>query len=124
MNAIKTDDAPKAIGPYSQAVSYNDLVFLSGQIPINPRTGKIEATTIEAQTDQVLKNILAVLKAAGTDLSKVVKCTVFLSNMEDFAAFNQVYATYFGDVPPARSTVQVARLPRDVKIEIDAIAHK
>ena len=124
MNAIKTDDAPKAIGPYSQAVSYNDLVFLSGQIPINPRTGKIEATTIEAQTDQVLKNLLAVLKAAGTDLSKVVKCTVFLSNMEDFAAFNQVYATYFGDVPPARSTVQVARLPRDVKIEIDAIAHK
>ena len=124
MNAIKTDDAPKAIGPYSQAVSYNDLVFLSGQIPINPRTGKIDATTIEAQTDQVLKNLLAVLKAAGTDLSKVVKCTVFLSNMEDFAAFNQVYATYFGDVPPARSTVQVARLPRDVKIEIDAIAHK
>lgn len=123
MNAVKTEDAPKAIGPYSQAVSFDNLVFLSGQIPINPKTGTVEATTIEAQTDQVMKNVQAVLKAAGSQLSKVVKCTVFLSDMNDFAAFNQVYATYFGSVPPARSTVQVARLPRDVKIEIDAIAY-
>lgn len=123
MNAVKTEDAPKAIGPYSQAVSFDNLVFLSGQIPINPKTGAVEATTIGAQTDQVMKNVQAVLKAAGSELSKVVKCTVFLSDMNDFAAFNQVYATYFGNIPPARSTVQVARLPRDVKIEIDAIAH-
>ena len=124
MIATKTEDAPKALGPYSQAVSIDNLVFLSGQIPTNPKTGTIEATTIEAQTDQVMKNLQAVLKAAGTEFSKVVKCTVFLSNMDDFVAFNKVYATYFGNVPPARSTVQVARLPRDAKIEIDAIAYK
>ncbi|MDG6921999.1 MAG: RidA family protein [Nitrososphaerota archaeon] len=122
MNVVKTEDAPKAIGPYSQAVSHNDLLFLSGQIPINPKTGNVEATTIEAQTEQVMKNLGAVLKAGGSDFSKVLRCTVFLADMNDFAAFNKVYGTYFGDVPPSRSTVQVARLPRDVKIEVDAIA--
>lgn len=124
MQAVRTEDAPKAIGPYTQAVSFNDLIFVSGQIPINPKSGNVEATTIEAQTDQVMKNLKAILTASGSDLSKVLKCTVFLSDMSDFAAFNKVYGTYFGEVPPARSTVQVARLPRDVKVEVDAIAHR
>ncbi len=124
MQSVKSEDAPKAIGPYSQATSYKDLLFLSGQIPLNPKTGNVEATSIETQTDQVMKNLQAVLSAGGSDLSKVLRCTVFLSDMNDFAAFNKVYGTYFGDVPPSRSTVQVARLPRDVKIEIDAIAYR
>ena len=124
MQSVKSDGAPKAIGPYSQATSYNNLLFLSGQIPLNPKTGNIEVASIEAQTDQVMKNLQAVLSAAGSDLSKVLKCTVYLSDMNDFVAFNKVYGTYFGEVPPSRSTVQVARLPRDVKIEIDAIAYR
>lgn len=122
MKQVKTEEAPKTIGPYSQAVSTEELVFLSGQIPINPKTGNIEATTIEAQTEQVMKNLKAVLWASGSDLSHVLKCTVFLQDMNDFAAFNQIYGSYFDEVPPARSTVQAARLPRDAKVEIDAIA--
>jgi 2-iminobutanoate/2-iminopropanoate deaminase len=124
MHQIKTDDAPKAIGPYSQGVVMGDLLFLSGQIPINPSSGSIEATSIEGQTEQVMKNLQAVLRAYGSDFSKVLKCTVFLTDIGDFAAFNKVYGSFFGETPPARSTVQVSKLPRDSKIEIDVIAHK
>lgn len=124
MEAIKTNDAPKAIGPYSQAIACNDMIFVSGQIAINPATGNIEGSTIEEQTERVLKNLEAILAAAGSNIAKTVKCTVFLSDMNDFAPFNSVYAKRFGETPPARSTVQAARLPRDVKIEIDAIAFR
>lgn len=124
MEAIKTNDAPKAIGPYSQAIACNDMIFVSGQIAINPATGNIEGSTIEEQTERVLKNLEAILTAAGSNIAKTVKCTVFLSDMNDFAPFNSVYAKRFGETPPARSTVQAARLPRDVKIEIDAIAFR
>jgi 2-iminobutanoate/2-iminopropanoate deaminase len=123
MQAVNSEDAPKAIGPYSQAIKLGDLVFLSGQIPINPKTGNVEATTIEEQTNQVMRNLQAVLLAAGSNLSMTLKCTVFLSDLNDFASFNKVYGSYFGNTPPARSTVQVARLPRDVKLEIELIAH-
>ncbi len=121
---IRSEDAPKAIGPYSQAISSGTLVFLSGQIPLNPKSGNIEGKTIEEQTEQVLNNLKAVLSAAGTDLSHVVRCTVFLTDLSEFGAFNKVYGTFFALNPPARSTVQVAKLPRDSKIEIDAIAAK
>jgi 2-iminobutanoate/2-iminopropanoate deaminase len=124
MQSIKADDAPKAIGPYSQAVAYKDLIFLSGQIPINPETGNVNAITIEAQTEQVMKNLRAVLIAAGSDLTKVLKCTVYLVDLQDFTKFNLVYGSYFSGLPPARSTVQVTKLPRDSKLEIDAIAYR
>jgi 2-iminobutanoate/2-iminopropanoate deaminase len=124
MQSIKSEDAPKAIGPYSQAVAYKDLLFLSGQIPINPRSGGIESATIEGQTRQVMENIQSILVAAGSDLTRVIKCTVFLSNLEEFAAFNTVYGEYFGSAPPARSTVQVAKLPRDAKVEIEVVAYR
>lgn len=123
MLAIKTEKAPKAIGPYSQATAFENLIFLSGQIPIDPTTGNLDATTIEGQTEQVMKNLEAVLLAAGSGLSKVLKCTVFLVDMNDFSSFNKVYGSYFGEVPPARSTVQVVKLPKDAKIEIEVIAH-
>ena len=124
MQSIRTDDAPKAIGPYSQAIAYRDLLFLSGQIPINPQSGNIEATTIEGQTEQVMRNLRAVLVSAGSDLSRVLKCTVFLTDLKDFAAFNTEYGKHFGDMPPARSTVQVAKLPKDAKVEIEVIAYR
>lgn len=124
MQSIKSNEAPQAIGPYSQAIAFNDLLFLSGQIAIDPKTGVIESTTIESQTRQVMNNILAILASAGSDFSRVLKCTVYLSDMQDFAAFNAVYAEFFGDMPPARSTVQVSRLPRDSKLEIDVIAYR
>jgi len=124
MESIKSPDAPDAIGPYSQAISYKDLVFLSGQIPINPKTGNIEATTIEGQTEQVMKNLQAVLSAAGSGLSRALKCTVFLSDLKDFPAFNKTYEAFFNETPPARSTVQVSGLPRNAKIEIDMIASR
>ena len=124
MNVVTSEDAPKALGSYSQAISSGDLVFLSGQIPINPKSGKIEAKTIEEQTTQVLNNLKAVLFAAGTDLSHVVRCTIFLTDIAEFAAFNSAYGSFFPSSPPARTTVQVAKLPRDAKIEIDAIAVK
>lgn len=123
MQSIKTERAPKAIGPYSQATTFGNLIFLSGQIPLDPKTGNIEATTIEGQTEQVMKNLEAVLLTAGSDLSKALKCTVFLVDMNDFSSFNKVYGSYFGQFPPARSTVQVAKLPKDAKIEIDIIAY-
>ncbi|HMO80678.1 MAG TPA: RidA family protein [Pyrinomonadaceae bacterium] len=119
--AIDTADAPKAIGPYSQAIVANGFVFAAGQIGTDPKTGKL-VEGVEAQTEQVLKNIAAVLKASGSSLDDVVKATVFLADMNDFAKMNEVYAKYFKAPFPARSTVQVARLPRDAKIEIEVIA--
>jgi 2-iminobutanoate/2-iminopropanoate deaminase len=120
---ISTSDAPSAIGPYSQAIRVGDLLFVSGQIPIDPSTGKlIEQTDIKAQTHRVLQNLSAILRAAGGSTDNVVRTTVFLRNMSDFADMNSVYAEYFRTAPPARSTVEAARLPRDVAVEIDCIA--
>ena len=119
---IQTDNAPKAIGPYSQAIKANGFVYASGQIPLDPATMQIIEGGIREQTDRVMNNLSAVLKAAGSSLDQVVKTTVFLSDLGDFAEMNEVYGRYFGEVPPARSTVQVSRLPRDVRIEIDVVA--
>ena len=119
---IKTAEAPQAIGPYSQAVAAGGLVFVSGQIPIDPATGEFVAGDVAEQTGQVLRNVSKVLEAAGTGLERVVRTTVFLADMNDFAAMNEVYAGFFGAEPPARSTVQAARLPRDARVEIDVIA--
>ncbi len=119
---INTDTAPAALGPYSQAIAAGGFVYCAGQIPIDPATGEFVGTDIEAQTHQVLKNLVAVLAAAGSDLSKAVKTTVFLADMNDFQAMNAVYATYFAEPTPARSTVQVARLPRDARVEIEVVA--
>lgn len=121
MKTVYTKEAPEAIGPYSQAIVAGNLVFTSGQIPIDPATGAIEAVTIEAQTEQVCKNITAVLKAAGTSIDKVVKTVCFLSDMNDFAAFNAVYSKYFTS-KPARSCVAVKTLPKNVLVEVDTIA--
>jgi 2-iminobutanoate/2-iminopropanoate deaminase len=122
MEPIQTDQAPLAIGPYSQAIKANGLVFLSGQIPLVPETMQIVADDIQAQTERVLTNIAAVLEAAGSSLDKVVKTTVFLAEMNEFTAMNEVYARFFGAHRPARSTVEAARLPRDVRVEIEVIA--
>ena len=119
---VSTEAAPKAIGPYSQAVVANGFVFCSGQIPLDPATGQLVGDTIEAQTERVLQNLDAVLRAAGTDLAHAVRTTIFLQDLSDFAAVNAVYALRFPSDPPARATVQVSRLPRDVKVEIDLIA--
>jgi len=119
---IATDRAPQAIGPYSQAVRAGNLVFASGQIPIDPATGEFVAGGIAEQTEQVLRNLAAVFEAAGLSLNQVVKTTVFLLDMNDFAAMNEVYGRFFGQQPPARATVQAARLPRDARVEIEAIA--
>lgn len=119
---ISTPEAPKAIGPYSQAIRAGSLLFLSGQIPLDPESGSIVEGDITAQTERVLQNIVAVLKAAGASFANVVRTTVFLADMSEFAAMNAVYAKFVADPPPARSTVQVARLPRDVRVEIDVIA--
>jgi len=122
MNRIQTDNAPAAIGPYSQAIVANGMCYASGQIPMDPATGELTGGDVAAQTNVALTNLRAVLQAAGTDLQHVVKCTVFLKNMDDFAAMNAVYARHMGDARPARAAVEVARLPRDVDVEIDAIA--
>lgn len=122
METIHTDNAPLAIGPYSQAIKTNGFVFLSGQIPLVPETMQIVEGDVQAQTERVFANIAAVLSAAGSALDKVVKTTVFLADMNDFTAMNEVYARYFGDHRPARSTVEAARLPRDVRVEIEVIA--
>jgi 2-iminobutanoate/2-iminopropanoate deaminase len=119
---VSTSDAPQAIGPYSQAVVANGLVFASGQIPIDPATGAFVEGGIREQTEQVLRNVSKVLEAAGTNLGRVVRTTVFLADMNDFAAMNEVYGGFFTEEPPARSTVQAARLPRDARVEIDVIA--
>jgi len=118
---ISTEKAPAAIGPYSQAVRAGNLIFTAGQLGIDPGTGKL-AEGIEAQTRQALRNIAAILEAAGSSLSQVVKTTVFLKDLADFQAMNAVYAEYFSQSPPARSTVQAARLPKDALVEIEAIA--
>jgi 2-iminobutanoate/2-iminopropanoate deaminase len=119
---IHTDKAPAAVGPYSQAVRIGSLVFTAGQIPIDPATGKLVADDISVQTEQALKNLTAVLEAAGTSLANVVKCTVFLKDMGEFGAMNEVYGRFFSSNPPARSAVQAAALPLDVRVEIEAIA--
>lgn len=119
---ITTERAPQAIGPYSQAVRAGKLVFTSGQISLDPATGEFIAGGVREQTEQVLKNLSAVLKAAGAELDQVVKTTVFLADMNDFAAMNEVYGRFFTSKPPARATVQAARLPRDARVEIEAIA--
>ena len=119
---IATKDGPAAIGPYSQAIRANGLVFVSGQIALDPVTNTLVTGDVAFQTDRVLKNLSGILRAAGTSLEKVVRSTVFLKNMGDFAAMNEVYGSYFSVAPPARSTVEVARLPKDVLVEIDVIA--
>jgi 2-iminobutanoate/2-iminopropanoate deaminase len=119
---IATDNGPKAIGPYSQAIKANGLVFLSGQIALDPATQQLIEGDVSAQTERVLQNLTGILAAAGSSLAQVVKTTVFLKNMSDFAAMNEVYARHFSAEPPARSTVEAARLPKDVLVEIDVIA--
>ena len=123
MTTISTKNAPAAIGPYSQAIEINGLVFTSGQIAINPENGNIEATTIETQTEQVMKNLSAILEAAGTDMTKAVKTTCFLADMNDSSAFNEVYGKYF-TTKPARSCVAVKTLPKNVLCEVEVIAAK
>jgi 2-iminobutanoate/2-iminopropanoate deaminase len=118
---IATDRGPKAIGPYSQAIRANGFVFLSGQIPFDPATGQLVTGDVTAQTTRVLDNVKAIAEAAGSSLDKAVKATVFLKDMNDFAAMNEVYGKYFAHNPPARSTVEVARLPRDARVEIELI---
>jgi len=120
--AVETDNAPKAIGPYVQAIKANGFVYTAGQIPLDPKTGNIVGSDISAQTRQVLENLKAVLAASGSSLEQVVKATVFLKSMADFAAMNEVYAHYLGNAKPARSTVAVAELPRGALIEIDLVA--
>lgn len=123
MNIISTKNAPEAIGPYSQAIVTGSLIYTSGQIPINPASGKIEATDIAGQTEQAVKNLKAVLEAAGSSLEKVVKTTCFLQHIQDFATFNSVYEKYF-TVKPARSCVEVAALPKGALVEIEVVAEK
>ena len=123
MNVISTDKAPAAIGPYSQAIEVNGMVYTSGQIPVNPATGEIPEG-VEAQAKQAFSNIAALLAEAGSSIEKVVKTTVFIKNMEDFGKINAIYAYYFTGTFPARSCVEVARLPKDVLLEIEAIAIK
>ena len=122
IETIATENAPRALGPYSQALRAGGFIFCSGQIPIDPATGAVEAATVEEQTRQAVKNLASVLEKAGSSLAKVVKTTVFIKDMDDFAALNGVYAEMFGETKPARSCVEVARLPKDVKVEIECIA--
>jgi 2-iminobutanoate/2-iminopropanoate deaminase len=122
MRNVHTDRAPAAIGPYSQAIVANGFVFTAGQVPFDPTTMQLVDGDVAAQTEQVMRNLDAILREAGADLSSVVKTTVFLSDLEDFAAMNEVYGRWFGDHRPARSTVEVARLPRDAGVEIEVVA--
>jgi 2-iminobutanoate/2-iminopropanoate deaminase len=121
-NAVSTDAAPRAIGPYSQAVRAGSLVFVSGQIPLDPATGALVEGDIAVQTHRVFANLKAILEAAGTSLDHVVRATVYLADMNDFATVNEVYGRYFSSPAPARATVQAARLPKDARVEIDVIA--
>lgn len=120
--AVSTPGAPQAIGPYSQAIKAGIFLFVSGQIPLDPETGQMVEGDLAAQTHRVFKNLQAILEAAGTSLNRVVRATVYLADMNDFAAMNEVYATYFSSPAPARATVQAARLPKDARVEIDVIA--
>ena len=122
IRAVQTDDAPAAIGPYSQALVHAGLVFTAGQIPLDPATGDMVEGDVERQTEQVLRNLGAVLTAAGASFESVLKTTVFVADMNDFGAVNAVYGRFFGEHRPARSTVQAARLPRDARVEIEAVA--
>ena len=122
IQTISTDKAPKAIGPYSQAIKTRGFVFASGQIPIDPQTGQFVAGGIKEQTEQVLKNLSVVLEAAGSGLDRVVKTTVFLADIDEFASMNEVYAGFFQNEPPARATIQAAALPRNARVEIEVIA--
>lgn len=119
---IHTKNAPQAVGPYSQAIKANGFVFVSGQVAIDPATQQIIEGDVQVQTDRILRNVAQVLEAAGTSMAKVVRSGVFLKNMNDFAAMNEVYGKHFSSAPPARTTVEVARLPKDVLVEIDVIA--
>ena len=121
-DVIATKEGPQAIGPYSQAIRANGFIFVSGQVAIDPANQQFIAGDVAAQTDRAIKNLAGILKAAGSNLEKVVRATVFLKNMSDFAAMNEVYGKYFSSAPPARSTVEVARLPKDALVEIDVIA--
>lgn len=124
LHPVSTDNAPKAIGPYSQAVVTDNVVYTAGQVALDPTSGELVGTSVAEQTEQVLKNIAAVLAASGSSLGQVVKTTVYLADMADFAAMNEVYARHFGGHRPARSTVQAAGLPKGARVEIDAIAVK
>ena len=119
---ISTKDAPQAIGPYSQAIKANGFIFVSGQVAIDPATAEVISGDVAAQTDRVLRNLAEILQAGGSGLGKVVRCGVFLKSMNDFARMNEVYGKYFSSAPPARTTVEVSRLPKDVLVEIDVIA--
>ncbi|CAN5332117.1 RidA family protein [soil metagenome] len=121
LNPVHTDQAPAAIGPYSQAIVHGGLVFTAGQIALEPETGEMSLGDVAAQTERVMRNLSAVLEAAGSSLQRVVKTTVFLRDMNDFAAMNEVYGRFFGEHRPARSAVQAARLPRDAEVEIEAV---
>jgi 2-iminobutanoate/2-iminopropanoate deaminase len=121
---ISTDRAPAAIGPYSQAIRYGNLLFVSGQISLDPQSGEIVGEDIETQTGRVLENLKAIIEASDMELKHVLKCTCFLKNMEDFTTFNSLYSEYFSDILPARETVEVSRLPKDVLVEISAICGK
>ena len=122
LHAVSTDNAPKAIGPYSQAVVADNVVYTAGQVALDPTSGELVGTSVAEQTEQVLKNIAAVLAASGASLGQVVKTTVYLADMADFSAMNEVYARHFGGHRPARSTVQAAGLPKGARVEIDAVA--
>ena len=122
MKTVQTNNAPKAIGPYSQAIIINDIIYTSGQIPLNPKTMELESFDIVGQTNQVLENVKAILTEANTSLNNVIKTTIFIKDMNDFATINKIYSTYFNDHKPARSCVEVARLPKDVLIEMEVIA--
>ena len=124
LEVVATDHAPKAIGPYSQAIGIDGLVFTAGQVALDPKSGELVGKTAAEQTEQVMKNLAAVLAAAGTELGNAVKTTVYLADMADFAAMNEVYARHFGTHKPARSTVQAAGLPKGARVEIDVIALK
>ena len=119
---VQTEGAPKAIGPYSQAIKANGLVFCSGQVALDPATGQVIEGGIREQTERVMRNLKAVLEAAGSSFDRAIKTTVFLADLSDFSEMNAVYGSFFGDPPPARSTVEVSRLPKDVRIEVDVIA--
>ena len=123
LGVVATDSAPKAIGPYSQAIVVDGMAYTAGQVALDPKTAELVGKTVAEQTEQVLKNLSAVLAAAGSSLGQVVKTTVYLADMADFAAMNEVYARHFGNHKPARSTVQAAGLPKNARVEIDAVAH-
>ena len=121
-NVVSTQQAPQAIGPYSQAIKIGNLVYTAGQIPLDPATGKLVEGDIEAQTERVMENVKAILEASGSALNRVIKTTCFLATLDDFQRFNQVYGRYFTDQPPARSTVEVSRLPAGAQVEVECIA--